>query len=372
MFSRDKFKIKIHLLYRAFFYHLFFWLASLSLFVFISEIDSIFTNFFNLLLKDDVYGNTFLLSLFLAILFSSLDALFSDKIMRHSPIRFVVFLRFILYFLLGYLVVFFSENKSLTWDQLLDYKGLASRIPKLSLAHIRFLSWFYVSCILNNLLRGALHKIGLENFVYWILGMLNKPRAEKRIFMFIDMKSSVTIAEQLGHKNFSFLVQDVFSDLAIVENYHGEIYQYLGDGAIISWSLKKGLRNNNCLKAFYAFQKVIQRKRFFYDLRYGMIPEFKAGIHIGEIMVLQVGRYKRDISYNGDTLNTTARIESMCNVCKENLLISGVLYESLKDREKFTFKEIDGQKVKLKGKRQAVQIYGVKQKQKSNKKRKKA
>ncbi len=187
--------------------------------------------------------------------------------------------------------------------------------------------------------------------------------------MFIDMKSSVTIAEQLGHKNFSYLVQDVFSDLAIVENYHGEIYQYLGDGAIISWDLKKGLRNNNCIRAFYAFQKVIHRKRMFYDFRFGLIPEFKAGMHMGEIMVLQVGRYKRDISYNGDTLNTTARIESMCNICKESLLISGVLYEALKSKDGFAFKEVDGKKVTLKGKRQSVQIYGVKQKQKTIKKK---
>nr|WP_321406227.1 adenylate/guanylate cyclase domain-containing protein [uncultured Carboxylicivirga sp.] len=369
MLSRDKFKIKIHLIYRAFFYHFFFWLASLSLFVFISGVQSIYINYFNLLLKDDVYGNTILLSFLLAVLFATLDALFSDKIMRHSPIRFLVSLRFLLYFILGYVIIFFSENKNLKWAEFVNYKDLINKIPELSISHVRFLIWFYISCLLNSLLRGVLHKIGMDNFMYWMLGMLNKPRAEKRIFMFIDMKSSVTIAEQLGHKNFSFLVQDVFGDLAIVENYHGEIYQYLGDGAIISWDLKKGLRKNNCLKAFYAFQKVINRKSFFYDFRYGLVPEFKAGIHIGEIMVLQVGRYKRDISYNGDTLNTTARIESMCNVCRENLLISGVLFESLKDKEGFSFKEIDGKKVSLKGKRQSVQIYGVKQKQKTKKKK---
>nr|WP_321453748.1 adenylate/guanylate cyclase domain-containing protein [uncultured Carboxylicivirga sp.] len=369
MFSLDKFKIKMYLVYRAFFYHLFFWIASFSLFVFISGIDSIYINYFDILLKDDIYGNTFLLSLFLTVLFASLDAMFSDVILRNSPIRFLISLRFVLYFLLGYAIVFFSENKQLQWGDLIDYHGLIKIMPPLSLTHIRFLIWFYISCLLNSLLRSVLHKVGIDNFMRWALGMMNKPRAEKRIFMFIDMKSSVTIAENLKHKHFSHLVQDVFADLAIVENYHGEIYQYLGDGAIVSWSLKKGLRNNNCIKSFYAFQKVIKRKWRIYDFRYGMVPEFKAGIHIGEIMVLQVGRRKRDISYNGDTLNTTARIESMCNVCKESLLISGVLYESLKERDGFNFKEIDGQKVKLKGKRQAVQIYGVKQKSKTKKKK---
>jgi len=368
MFSLEKFKIKLHLLVRTFFYHLFFWLISLSLFIFISGNKVLYINYFNLLLKDDVYGNTVLLGGFLAIVFTTLDALFSDKIMRHSPIRFVVLLRFVFYFVVGYSIVFLSVNKGISVDHLLDYSEWIRRTPEWSLAHIRFLTWFYISCLLNNLLRGAFQKIGMYNFFRWIIGILNKPRSEKRIFMFIDMKSSVTIAEQLGHKHFSYLIQDVFSDLAIVENYHGEIYQYLGDGAIISWELRKGLRNNNCIKAFFAFRKVIHRKRLLYDYRYGVEPEFKAGIHVGDIMVLQVGKYKRDISFNGDTLNTTARIESMCNVCKESLLISGVLFESLKDKDAFTFKEIDGKKVSLKGKRRSVQLYGVKQKVKKKKK----
>lgn len=366
MFLLDKLKIRTLNFFHSFFYHLLFWLGSLALYCFITGDESTFINYFKLFTKDDIYGNTVLLASMLAVLFTSFDMLFSDKLMRFSPIRIIVLLRFLLYLALALLIVFLSANANIRPEQLKDYKIYYQQMPQINLVHTRFIVWFYLSCILNSLFRGVFRKIGVGNFLHWLTGTLNKPRVEKRIFMFIDMKSSVTIAEKLGHKKFSYLVQDVFGDLAIVENYNGAIYQYLGDGAIISWDLKRGIRNNNCIKAFFAFQKVIQRKSLFYNTVYGMLPEFKAGLHVGEIMVLQVGQFKRDISYNGDTLNTTARIESMCNQYKQNLLISGVLYETLRHPGEFNTKELET--IKLKGKSRGIQIYQVNAKRKKKRK----
>jgi adenylate cyclase len=79
-------------------------------------------------------------------------------------------------------------------------------------------------------------------------------------------------------------------------------------------------------------------------------------------MVLQVGQVRRDISYNGDTINTAARIESVCNDYNQNLLISGDLYNLLKDKKEFNIKSTD--KLNLKGKRKAIELYSVKEKRK--------
>jgi adenylate cyclase len=194
----------------------------------------------------------------------------------------------------------------------------------------------------------------------WIFGFMNKPREVERIFMFLDMKASTTLAEKLGHKKFSHLVQDVFNDLSVVDNYHGEIYQYLGDGAIISWSLKKGLKNSNFLRAYFAFTHVIHKRRRYYHRKYDIIPKFKVGIHAGKVMVLQVGQIRRDISYNGDTINTAARIESMCNEYRQEVLISGDLFERMKDKKIYSFKNVGN--IKLKGKRKAIDIFQVRKK----------
>ena len=359
MFSFEKVKIWFSIFFRSYVYHQVFWLLALAAYVFYTQDERLFVNYLGLLAKNDVYGNTVLLSFLVASFFTLLDAVFIGWVVRKLPIRIIAFFRHVLYLALALLIIFLSANSNLTLEQLRDYEIYLKNMPELGIRSLRFTLWFYFSCILSTMVRGLLRKIGLANVLQWLMGTLNKPRAEKRIFMFVDMRSSVSIAEKLQHKKFSYLVQDVFNDLAVVENYGGAIYQYLGDGAIISWSLKKGLRNNNCLKAFFAFQKVIKRNRYWYKKRYGLIPEFKAGLHVGDIMVLQVGRLKRDISYNGDTLNTTARIESMCNEYKQDLLISGILYESLPHIAKYKTKEVG--KLKLKGKSRGVQVYQVRQ-----------
>lgn len=360
MFLKEKIKIWVSQVFRKLKYHFLFWNGALFFYLFITGNDTLFSNYFGLLHVDVVYGNIIYLATGITLLFSFIDMFFSDRMMRYSPIRNVVFLRSLLYLGLGYGIIFMAANKGIKAIELVDYKGLLERAPAFNMDWLRFLVYFYLVCIINSLFKEIYRKIGVGVFFDWFLGRLNKPREEVRIFMFIDMKKSTTIAESLGHKKFSHLVQDVFNDMAMVDNYHGDIYQYLGDGAIVSWDVKKGTKNNNCIKSFFAFLRVIERRSRYYNWKYGEVPAFKAGLHIGKTMVLQVGNVRRDISYNGDTINTTARIESMCNAYKQDLLISGVLYESLDNQDEFSFKEID--KIKLKGKRRGVQIYQVKQK----------
>lgn len=366
MFLFEKLKIWINSIVRTYLYHLLFWTAALFFFIFLTGNSALFINYFNILLKDDPYMSAFLLAVFIATLFTFLDSLFSDKLMRFLPLLPLLFLRSLLHFSLALLIIFLAANKDITLVALKDYMVFVERFPELNMAFVRFMVYFYLSCIFDNIFKDVFRKIASGNFYGWFFGFLKKPREKKRIFMFVDMKSSVKNAEQLGHKKFSYMVQDVFNDLAVVDNYQGAIYQYLGDGAIVSWDVKEGIRNNNCLKAFFAFQKVIQRRKIFYNMRYGMVPEFKAGLHVGDVMVLQVGSIRRDISYNGDTLNTTARIESMCNEYKQSLLISGVLYETLKNQKEFNFKEVGN--IKLKGKTKGVQVYGARAKIKKRRK----
>jgi adenylate cyclase len=271
-----------------------------------------------------------------------------------------MFLRSLLYLASAFVVILIAARSPFTIFTSKNYMEILKHLPEMDIIFLRFLAHFYLSVILNNFLKGMEKKVGKGNFRSWILGFLNKPREEERIFMFIDMKSSTTVAEKLLHKKYSHLVQDIFNDMAVVDNYKAEIYQYLGDGAIISWNLKKGLKRNNFLKAYFAFTWVINKRERYYQRKYGITPRFKAGIHAGKVMVLQVGKIRRDISYNSDTVNTAARIESMCNEYKQNLLISGDLFNLIKDKSDYHFKNIDN--IKLKGKRKAIDIYQVKQK----------
>lgn len=360
MFSKEKLIIRLNLFIRNLLYHILFWYGSLSFFIFLTDNKELFSNYFKLFNIHQVYITILLLSGLIATLFSFFDRLFSDRLMRFAPIRLILFIRTIFYFLLGFFVLLFSFQSFEAITNIHSFTELTNLFPEINTPLIRFIVWFFLSCFFNNFFKEMVKKIGKGNFRNWALGFMNKPREEERIFMFIDMKASTTFAEKMKHKKFSHLVQDVFNDMAVVDNYHGQIYQYLGDGAIISWTLAKGLRNSNFIAAFFAFSELVEKRSKYYQRKYGLDPKFKAGIHVGKVMVLQVGRIRRDISYNGDTLNTTARIESMCNEFKQNLLISGDLYDIMPSHEGYTFKNMDS--IKLKGKRKATEIYGVRRK----------
>lgn len=365
MLSKEKFIVSFNLFFRNLLFHFIFWYCSLLLFAFLTGNDRLFSKYVELTeIKYLFLTNLFLTNLFvaasIAILLTISDTIFKDRITKLSSSWFMILLPSVLYFVLGFILLILAPLSPKVILNIHNQPDVAKLLPAIDIHFTRFMVYFYLSCFFNNFMQSVMKKVGRGNFKNWIFGMMNKPREDERIFMFIDMKSSTRIAEKLSHEKFSHLVQDVFNDMAIVDNYMGEIYQYMGDGAIISWSLKKGLKNNNFLKAFYGYANLITKREKYYQKKYDLIPKFKAGVHVGKVMVLQVGRIRRDISYNGDTLNTTARIESMCNEYNKSLLISGDLYNMVDPKDGFHFKEVGN--IRLKGKRRMVDIYQVREK----------
>jgi len=360
MFAKEKIIIRFNLFFRNLLFHLIFWYCSLLLYAFLTGNDQLFSNYVDLIQVKSVYLTNLIVAVLVALLFTLMDTFFNDRIMRFSSSRILVFLPSVLYFLLGFLLLILAPLSPKIILNIRKLQDASVLLPAMDIHFTRFLVYFYLACFFNNFFHRMIKKVGKGNFKNWIFGLMNKPREDERIFMVIDMKSSTSIAEKLSHQKFSHLVQDVFNDLAVVDNYMGEIYQYMGDGAIISWPVKKGLKNNNFLRAFYGFSNVVNKRENYYLRKYDLIPRFKAGIHVGKVMVLQVGRIRREISYNGDTLNTAARIESMCNEYNKSLLISGDLYDMMQSKDGFYIKEVEN--TKLKGKRRKVDLYYVREK----------
>lgn len=164
------------------------------------------------------------------------------------------------------------------------------------------------------------------------------------------------MAERLGHIQYSKLIQDCFNDLGVVIENEAEIYQYVGDEAVLTWKLNDGVKNQNCLRAFFRFKQQITAKADHYRQTYDCIPFFKAGLHAGTITVTEVGKYKREIAYHGDPINTAARIQGQCNHFDKNLLISESLMDQLEASE-FTFENMG--KIQLRGKENEVSIFAV-------------
>ena len=200
-------------------------------------------------------------------------------------------------------------------------------------------------------------KLGYGNLRKLITGKFYKPREEQVIFMFVDLKNSTMIAEKLGMYKYSYLLKDCFSDFSIVDEFNAEIYQYVGDEVIITWPVSEAKNYRRFLQAFFAFKNVLKQKRSIYEEKYGIFPVFKAGAHSGPIIVTEVGDVKRELTYHGDTINTTSRIQDMCNEFNSELLISESLYNIIKPYTEYHCEDVGG--IPLKGKTQEVRLYKV-------------
>lgn len=227
---------------------------------------------------------------------------------------------------------------------------------------IAILIYALVISFLISFIKQVNQKFGPGILGKMVLGKYFKPQQESRIFMFLDLHSSTTFAEKIGHVLYSEMIQDCFYDLAtIVEKYRAEIYQYVGDEALLTWKMKSGLQDCNCLHAFFAFDHALRSRSAYYSPKYGFVPEFKAGMNGGDVMVAEVGEIKKEIAYHGDVLNTGARIQSRCNFHGKKLLIS----EHLKNLLPFSpeFKVSFMATEELKGKTEMVSIFSVEKKQ---------
>lgn len=218
--------------------------------------------------------------------------------------------------------------------------------------------YFFLSSLFFSVIRIAIERFGRGMFFNMLIGKYRKPKEEKRIFMFLDLKSSTTAAEALGHYKYSQLIQDCFYDLnAIIRKYDAEIYQYAGDEAILSWKYESGIKENRCIDIYFEFMRKLQKKSDYYDKKYDLIPKFKAGIHGGTLMAAEVGTIKKEMAYHGDVINTTARIQSECNKYDEMLLISEDLLNKLSLNSIFKSKPLGS--IQLKGKFEKVCIYSI-------------
>jgi len=194
-------------------------------------------------------------------------------------------------------------------------------------------------------------------FIDMIRGKYMQPKIEKRIIMFMDLKDSTPIAEKLGHvENFKFIRDFIFHvSMALIE-HDGRIYQYVGDEIVVSWLFTKK-NTRKCMDSIIEARKNLQKNGNQFRSSYDIIPEFRVGLHMGDVTVGEIGVIKKDLAMSGDTMNTTARIRSACNELNQKYIMSKDFMENS------DLKEWQGESlgiVDLKGKAEGIELYSIK------------
>jgi len=192
---------------------------------------------------------------------------------------------------------------------------------------ILFYALFFIALI--NFTRLISRKLGQGTLLNYISGIYHKPREVQRIFMFLDLRSSTTIAEKLGAITYHKLLREFFEDITeCIVLSHGIIYRYVADQVVVCWNYDEGLKNANCIKAYTLIKVRLKKLTEKYLLKYNVVPAFTASFHCGTVVIGEIGDIKSQIVYHGEVLYQLAEIEKKCSELKQPILIS----ESLKEK----------------------------------------
>ncbi len=168
--------------------------------------------------------------------------------------------------------------------------------------------------------------LGRGVLVNFVLGRYHRPREEERVFLFLDLVGSTSLAERLGGPRYMELLNQLYHDIAgpIVE-HRGDIHKYVGDEVIITWRQERGLANAECvLCAFGIVDRMSALEDGYRDL-FGLVPKFRIGLHAGKVVSGELGDLKQEIAFLGDTVNTTARLIDACRQYERGCIASADL-----------------------------------------------
>jgi adenylate cyclase len=188
-------------------------------------------------------------------------------------------------------------------------------------------------------------------------GKYLQPQEEERIILFVDLRNSTPIAEKLGHKEYFEFIRDfIYCISAGIMEHDGRIYQYVGD-EIVAWWPSSRINAKKAISSLLESRKIINKNTEVFKRAYDMLPEYKAGMHSGNVTVGQVGISKKELVMSGDTINTASRIRSACNDLNQKFLVSKDFLDltGLEDFQVESMGEVD-----MKGKNNVMELFALK------------
>ena len=172
--------------------------------------------------------------------------------------------------------------------------------------------------------------LGRDVFTSMLISRYRTPVEEERVFLFIDLADSTAFAETHGDLRAQQFLHALFSAFAEpVRRHLGSIDDYVGDAAIVTWPLRRGIRQARCIHCIFDILDEIEANADVWRKNFGQVPRLRAALHGGVIITAEIGVDHHKITYFGDTVNTTSRLEGLCKVLDRTVLISAELAHHL-------------------------------------------
>jgi adenylate cyclase len=283
-----------------------------------------------------------------------------QKILRNKPLGKIILFKILMS--LGVLILTLSFVRYVLFDPLISSSlympdiDLDKRIWRS--AFLLIVIYYFFMTLVISFVNQVNKKYGPGILLPLLLGRYRDPKEQDRIFMFMDLKSSTATAEKLGHLKYSAFIRDCFADInQVLYPFRAQVYQYVGDEIVLTWPESEGLKNHFCIAFYFACKRQFDNRKQHYLTSYGTLPDFKAGAHTGTVTAVEIGEFKRDIAYHGDTLNTASRIQGVCNEYNRSFLASKFLVDKVGTHPNMKIEDLS--MIQLKGKTTKVGVVSI-------------
>jgi class 3 adenylate cyclase len=193
----------------------------------------------------------------------------------------------------------------------------------------RIIGACFVLSILVAIVYELTRLIGIRVLFNVLLGRYRRPTREQRVLLFLDLAGSTTLAEKMGELRVQDLLTRFFYDIdAAITAHGGEVHAYVGDEVIVTWRVGAA-KENRALDCFFAIRDRMTAQADHYLREFGLVPEFRAGLHAGPVAISECGDSRRQVAFFGDSMNVAARLQAHCKDVGRALLVSGDLLRLL-------------------------------------------
>jgi len=190
-------------------------------------------------------------------------------------------------------------------------------------------------------------------------GELLRPRRRLVTVLFSDIRGFTTISESLPPEQVDEMLREYLTVMTeVVFRHRGTIDKYIGDGIMALYNAPREDAEHalNAIRTALEFQERAIPFSARWQAKLGVPIRCGVGINSGEAIVGSLGSKQRnEYTAIGDPVNLAARLESVTKDYGVPIIVSEYTYEFVKGR--FPTRELDT--VTVKGKSQAVKIYGV-------------
>jgi adenylate cyclase len=212
--------------------------------------------------------------------------------------------------------------------------------------------------VLANLVIGITNIIGPRAFVNFVTGRYHSPVEENRFVLFVDIAGSTGLAERLGGKGIHRFLDRTFQLLTLaVVDYRGEVLGYVGDEVIVTWPERGGAVDCRPLRCFMAMRDELSRASPQFEHEFAAAPRIRGSLHFGPVIVGEIGDVKRAIVFNGDVMNTAARLEELSRKVDGGFLASRAAMERFVSPPPFALRDLG--RLPIRGRADSIDVVGI-------------